>query len=261
MSRTLSSPSPSQDNPPALQEYSLSVVVPVYNEQETLEEIVGRLLQIEEVSQVVLVNDGSDSETTAIIDHLGKNNRVMVIRHEINQGKGAALRSGFSVCTGDILAIQDADLEYAPEELPRLAAMIAEGSVDVVYGSRWRGPDCHRAPLVRRLANRFLTWLSNRLNGLALTDMETGTKVFSSNVIQRIQICEDRFGVEPELTAKIAAGNWRLVEAPIGYSPRGYNEGKKIGIRDGLRALWCIVWYRYRLEGNVSKEEGFDASK
>lgn len=222
----------------------LSVVVPVYNESATVEEIVERLLVLKEVTQVILVNDGSDAITTELLNQLSENGRVEVIHHEQNQGKGAALQTGFKACCGDVIAIQDADLEYAPEELPRLMRPITGSEADVVYGSRWRGDNRQAGPLIRRLANRFLTALSNRLTGLSLTDMETGYKVFSAKALKSIHLKEQHFGIEPELTAKIAAGGWRVVELPINYQPRGYNEGKKIGIRDGIRAIWCIWHYR-----------------
>ena len=221
----------------------LSIIVPVYNEPSTLEEIVNRLLALEETYEVILVNDGSANQTTDLITKLSDLEPIQVIHHQNNRGKGAAIRTGLDACRGDIIAIQDADLEYDPAEISKLIAPIIHGDVDVVYGSRFLGPNATSTPFYRRMANQLLTWTSNQMTGLELTDMETCYKVMTKQVIQSLELQENRFGIEPELTAKIAKQKWRLIEIPISYQPRGYSDGKKIGIRDGLRAVWCIWKY------------------
>jgi glycosyltransferase involved in cell wall biosynthesis len=221
----------------------LSVVVPVYNEHQTIAQVVGRLLELEVVGEVIIVDDGSNEATQRALNLLSTERRVRVLRHPVNRGKGAALRSGFAVCVGRVVVIQDADSEYPPEALPAVVQPIFDGEADVVYGSRQLGSRYQGVPWVRRAANRSLTWLSNRMTGLELTDMETGCKAFRREVLENICLKEDRFGIEPEITAKAAAAGWRFKEMPIHYSPRGYREGKKIRARDGVLAVWCIARY------------------
>jgi glycosyltransferase involved in cell wall biosynthesis len=221
----------------------VSVVVPVYNEHRTVAQVVDSLLELEVVGEVVIVDDGSDEATRRALDELAIDRRVRVLRHPINRGKGAALRSGFAVCAGRVIVIQDADSEYPPEALPAVVQPIFDGEADIVYGSRELGNRYQGVPWVRRAANRSLTWLSNRMTGLELTDMETGCKAFRREVLESICLKENRFGIEPEITAKAAAAGWRFKERPIHYSPRDYHEGKKIRARDGMWAVWCIARY------------------
>ncbi|TWU00438.1 Undecaprenyl-phosphate mannosyltransferase [Botrimarina colliarenosi] len=224
----------------------LSVVVPAYNEHQTITQVVDRLLKLEVVGEVIVVDDGSAEATRQALTQLSTDGRVRVLHHHQNRGKGAALRSGFAASTGQVVAVQDADFEYRPEDLPSIIQPILSGEADVVYGSRELGSRYHGSPWLRKAANRSLTWLSNRMTGLNLSDMETGCKAFSREVVDTLTIEEDRFGVEPELTAKVAAMGCRVTEKPISYLPRSYQEGKKIGVRDGLRAVWCIALYSRR---------------
>ncbi|TWT37158.1 Undecaprenyl-phosphate 4-deoxy-4-formamido-L-arabinose transferase [Posidoniimonas corsicana] len=229
---------------PTVATASVSVIVPVYNESGKVNEVVNRLLPLDCVSEVLVIDDGSsDGGVSAAADPSG--DRLRVFRHEQNRGKGAAIRTGLANCRGDIVVIQDADLEYAPEEIPRLVEPLLRLEADVVYGTRFGLGDRQQTPRERYLANWLLTWLSNRFTGLSLTDMETGHKAFRRESIDEMKLCEDRFGFEPELTARLAKLGCRIAELPVSYTPRSYAEGKKIGVRDGLRALWCIVRYRY----------------
>jgi len=222
----------------------LSVVIPVYNETETIEEIIGRVQGVGLNKELILVDDCSTDGTRAKLELMGEKPDLQVIFHEKNQGKGAALRTGFAAATGDLVIVQDADLEYDPQEYPKLIQPILDGRADVVFGSRFNGDDAHRALYFWHcLGNKFLTSLSNCFTNLNLTDMETCYKVFRREIIQSVQIKEDRFGFEPEITAKIAALGCRIFEVGISYSRRTYNQGKKIGWRDGVRAIYCIVKY------------------
>jgi glycosyltransferase involved in cell wall biosynthesis len=225
----------------------LSVVVPVYNELTTLEEIVRRIraVQLEGVeTEIWLVDDGSRDGTRDLVRKLEEEGSVRALFHEQNRGKGAALRSGFAAATGDFVVVQDADLEYDPRDYPRLLAPILDGRADVVYGSRFVGGDSHRVLYFwHYVGNRLLTLLSNALTNLNLSDVETCYKAFRREVIQGVEICEDRFGFEPEITAKVAQLDCRIYEVGISYSGRTYHEGKKIGWRDGVRAVWCILKY------------------
>ena len=195
--------------------------------------------------EIVVVNDCStDATRDRLREAETEHPNLRVIHHEINQGKGAALRTGFKHATGDIVIIQDADLEYNPAEYPKLMQPIIDGLADVVYGSRFAGGESHRVLYFwHSVGNKFLTLLSNMLTNINLTDMETCYKAFRREVIQSIQIEEDRFGFEPEITAKVAAKKCRIYEVGISYSGRTYAEGKKIGWKDGFRAIWCILKY------------------
>jgi glycosyltransferase involved in cell wall biosynthesis len=227
---------------------SLSIVVPVFNERETIREVVSRIEAVDLPSglsrEIVLVDDGSTDGTREILPELEGAGRT-VLYHEKNQGKGAALRTGFARTTGDIVLVQDGDLEYDPRDYPRLLAPILDGRADVVYGSRFAGGESHRVLYyLHYLGNRFLTTLSNLFTNVNLTDMETGYKVFRGDVARALPIREDRFGVEPEITSRVARMGCRIYEVGISYSGRTYEEGKKIRWTDGLRALWCILKYR-----------------
>jgi glycosyltransferase involved in cell wall biosynthesis len=225
----------------------ISIVIPVYNEEKTLQSIVEAVqsVNLSLTKEIVLIDDASQDGTRQIMEQLPDNNIIRVF-HTKNQGKGAALRSGFAAATGDIILIQDADLEYDPAEYPKLLQPILIGKADVVYGSRFIGSEAHRVLYFwHMMGNRFLTLLSNMLTNLNLTDMETCYKVFRREVIQHITIEEDRFGFEPEITAKVAKTGCRIYEVGISYSGRTYSEGKKIGIKDGFRAVYCIIKYRF----------------
>jgi glycosyltransferase involved in cell wall biosynthesis len=221
----------------------LSVVVPCYNEESTVAAVIEAVLRIPWVGQVVVVDDGSTDksrEILATIDDL----RVDVVLQPVNQGKGAALRTGFARVTQEYVVVQDADLEYDPCEFELLLRPLLEDKADVVYGSRFLGGSAHRVLYFwHSVGNKLLTLVSNVFTDLNLTDMETCYKMFRRNVIQSIEIEEDRFGFEPEITAKVARGGWRVYEVGISYSGRTYAEGKKIGWRDGVRAMFCIVVY------------------
>lgn len=224
----------------------LSVVVPVYNERETLAEIVRRVRSVPGAKQIILVDDGSTDGTRDVLRQFENDPDVCVVYHERNRGKGAALRTGFAHATGDVVIVQDADLEYDPAQFPDLVRPIVEGQADVVYGSRFLAGGPHRVLYFwHSVANRVLTTLSNMFTDLNLTDMETCYKVFRREVIETIAptLKQDRFGIEPELTAKVARRRYRIYEIGISYAGRTYQEGKKIGLRDALKALWCILRY------------------
>ncbi|MEX2209212.1 MAG: glycosyltransferase family 2 protein [Myxococcota bacterium] len=227
----------------------LSVIIPVYNEIETLEQIVAAVRAVPVAKEIILVDDGSQDGSRDLLKKMESLPEVRVLYHAVNQGKGAAIRTGVAAATRDLVVIQDADLEYDPQELPLLMKPIEEGKADVVYGSRFSGGAAHRVLYFwHSVGNQFLTLLSNGFTNLNLTDMETCYKMFRREIIQSIRIEESRFGMEPEITAKIARKGCRIYEVGISYSGRTYEEGKKIGWKDGFRAIWCILKYNLRKE-------------
>ena len=232
-------------NPVEIPARCLGVVIPVYNEENTLHVIVAKVLARPEVGELVMVNDCSSDGTWHTMQRLaGTDDRIRIFTHEVNQGKGAALRTGFKHVSSEIVIIQDADLEYDPDEYPKLLMPILTGRADVVFGSRFLGSGMHRVLYYWHcVGNRFLTLLSNMFTNLNLTDMETCYKVFRREVLGKIIIEENRFGFEPEITAKIAKLRVPLYEVSISYYGRTYEEGKKIGWKDGARAIWCILKY------------------
>ncbi len=223
----------------------LSVIVPCYNEERTIATLVELVLKSPVVVEVIVVDDGSTDGSPAVLAGLS-DQRLKVIVHERNQGKGAALRTGFAHATAQYVVVQDADLEYDPTEYPLLLEPLLDDRADVVFGSRFLSGRPHRVLYFwHSMGNRFLTLLSNMFTDLNLTDMETCYKCFKREVIQAIDIQEDRFGFEPEITAKLAGKKLRIFEVGISYSGRTYDEGKKINWKDGLRAVYCIIKYSY----------------
>src|SRR3954471_13583198 len=225
----------------------LGVVVPVYNEAATISNIIKTVLAQPLVAEVIVVDDGSKDSTWNVLQLVAKQDlRIKLHRHNINQGKGAALRTGFSMATAPILMVQDGDLEYDPAEYPVLCRPIISGKADVVFGSRFAGSGAHRVLYYwHSFGNKLLTLVSNMATNLNLTDMETGYKVFRREIIKRIAIEEDRFGFEPEIVAKVSKLDVRIYEVAISYYGRTYAEGKKIGWRDGVSAMRCIIKYNF----------------
>jgi len=226
----------------------LSVVIPCYNEEKTITEIIRAVRSSPyEDKEIIVVDDCSTDGTRHILETELRGQIDQVLYHEVNQGKGAALRTGIKAAKGDLVIIQDADLEYDPQEYPMLIEPILRNKADVVFGSRFMGYRPHRVLYYwHRLGNGFLTMMSNMFTNLDLTDMETCYKVFRREIIQGIEIKENRFGFEPEITAKVAKTGCRIYEVGISYYGRSYEEGKKIGWRDGVRAIWCIVKYNLK---------------
>jgi glycosyltransferase involved in cell wall biosynthesis len=222
----------------------LSVVMPAYNEKDTIEEIIRRVQAVPLRTQLIVVDDCSTDGTREILVRLQRELDFMLLLQPENRGKGAALRRGFEAVHGDLVVIQDADLEYSPEEFPQLIELICQGRADVVYGSRFLGR--HRVFLFTHYAgNRLLTLLTNVLYNTMLTDMETCYKVMRAEVLRSMTLNSNGFGIEPEMTAKIFKRGYRVYEVPITYDGRGYDEGKKIGWRDGVVALWVLLRYRF----------------
>ncbi|MEE9226710.1 MAG: glycosyltransferase family 2 protein [Acidobacteriota bacterium] len=222
----------------------ISVVVPVFNEASTIAEVLRRIRETPYDKEILVVDDGSTDGTAETLAGIA-DPQLRILRHERNRGKGAALRTAFREVRGEVVIIQDSDLEYDPRDYPKLLRPIEEGKADVVFGSRFIG-EPHRVMFFwHYVGNRILTTLSNMFTNLNLTDMETGYKAFRASILEEIRIRSDRFGFEPEFTAKVARGGYRIYETAISYSGRGYEEGKKITWRDGLAAVWYIFRYRF----------------
>ena len=232
----------------------VSIVIPCYNEKDTIERIVQAVRSAAiESREIIVVDDCSEDGTKAVLEEKVSEMVDRIIYHPVNRGKGASLRSGFAAATGEIILVQDADLEYSPEDYPVLLEPLLSGKADAVFGSRFMGGRPHRVLFFWHMAgNRFLTLLSNIFTNLNLTDLETGYKAFKAPVIKSIQIEEDRFGVEPEITAKLARMGCRIYEVGISYSGRTYAEGKKINWKDGVRALYAIMKY------NLQRHHGIE---
>ena len=227
--------------------------MPCFNERATIEPIIERVLASPYTAELIIVDDGSTDGTREVLQKLARDRRIRVFEQPVNQGKGAALRRGFAEVTSPFAIVQDADLEYDPADYAVMIEPLVDGRADVVFGSRFQGQAAHRVLFFwHSVGNKVLTLLSNMVTDLNLTDMETCFKAFRKEVLDAITIEENRFGFEPEITAKVAAGGWRVFEVGISYNGRTYAEGKKIGWRDGVRALWCIAKYS-RARGNSGR--------
>jgi glycosyltransferase involved in cell wall biosynthesis len=223
----------------------LSVIIPVYNEVESIREIVRRVQKVRLANEIVIVDDGSTDGTRDLLAELDGRRSVRVIFHEKNQGKGSAVRTGISNARGDVLLIQDADLEYDPQDYPSLLKPITEGVADVVYGSRFLGGPRRVTMFWHMIANQLLTLTTNILYDTILSDMETGYKVFRREVLNGITLRAKRFDFEPEFTAKMLKRHLRIFEVPITFNPRDYSEGKKIKLKDAFEAVWTLIKYRF----------------
>ncbi len=223
----------------------LSVIIPIFNEKDTLKEIISRVQETGIPNEIILVDDCSSDGTINIVKEYEGKEGFRIIIHNKNQGKGAAVRSGLNAATGDVLLIQDADLEYDPRDYPALLKPIEEGLADVVYGSRFLGGSRRVAMFWHMVANKLLTLFTNVLYNTILTDMETGYKVFKKEVVEDMPLHAKRFEFEPEFTAKILKRNYRIFEVPISFNPRDYEEGKKIGLSDAFEAIWALMKYRF----------------
>lgn len=224
---------------------NLSVIIPVYNEVKNIQEIIKRVQTTKLAKEIIIVDDGSQDGTRDILKKLDGKKKIHVILHEKNQGKGAAVVTGMNAANGDVLLIQDADLEYDPRDYPALLQPIKEGIADVVYGSRFLGA-AHRVTMFwHQVANKLLTFMTNILYDSILTDMETGYKVFRREVIEGMSIRSKRFNFEPEFTAKILKRKYRIFEVPITFNPRDYADGKKIKLKDAFEAVWALIRFRF----------------
>lgn len=222
----------------------LSVVVPIFNEAKTLEEIVRRVQAAGLADEILLVNDGSTDESPQLLEKLSGQPGIRVLHHEMNRGKGAAVRTGIQSATGDLILIQDADLEYDPRDFAKLLDPISTAGADVVYGSRFLGGPRRPTMFWHMVANKLLTLLTNVLYNNILTDMETGYKLFKREALQGITIRSNSFNFEPEITAKLLKRRVRIFEVPIAFNPRDYSEGKKIKLKDAFEAVWALLYYR-----------------
>jgi glycosyltransferase involved in cell wall biosynthesis len=223
----------------------LSVIIPVYNEVGNIEEILKRVKATKQATEIIVVDDGSQDGTRDILKKLDGKEKVRVLLHEKNQGKGAAVRTGMDAATGEILLIQDADLEYDPRDYPTLLQPLEEGIADVVYGSRFLGGPRRVAMYWHMVANKLLTFMTNILYNTILSDMETGYKVFRRKVVDGMKLRSKRFDFEPEFTAKVLKRNYRIYEVPISFNPRDYSQGKKIKLKDAFEAVWTLLKYRF----------------
>ncbi len=223
----------------------LSVVIPVFNEVGNIEEILRRVKASKRASEILVVDDGSQDGTRAVLEKLNGKSRVRVILHERNRGKGAAVRTGLQAVTGDVILVQDADLEYNPQDYPALLQPIQTGIADVVYGSRFLGGPRRAVMFWHMVANQLLTFMTNILYDAILSDMETGYKVFRREVLDGMTLRASRFDFEPEFTAKVLKRHHRIYEVPISFNPRDYSEGKKIKLRDAFVAVWTLLKYKF----------------
>jgi glycosyltransferase involved in cell wall biosynthesis len=223
----------------------LTVIIPVFNEVESIQEIVKRVISTELAWEIILVDDGSKDGTRDLLKEMDGKDNIRVILHEKNQGKGAAVRTGFDAARGEVLLIQDADLEYDPRDFPTLLKPLDEGIADVVYGSRFLGGPRRVAMFWHMVANYLLTFMTNILYNTILSDMETGYKVFRRKVIEGMPLHARRFDFEPEFTAKVLKRKYRIFEVPITFNPRDYSEGKKIKLKDAFEAVWTLLKYRF----------------
>ena len=223
----------------------LSVIIPVYNEVGNIEEILKRVKAAKRASEIIVVDDGSRDGTREILKKLDGKDKIRVILHEKNQGKGAAVRTGMDAAQGEIMLIQDADLEYDPRDYPLLLQPLEEGIADVVYGSRFLGGPRRVAMYWHMVANKLLTFMTNILYNTILSDMETGYKVFRRKVVDGMKIRAKRFDFEPEFTAKVLKRHYRIYEVPISFNPRDYSQGKKIKLKDAFEAVWTLLKYRF----------------